>query len=80
MMAKIFIDDKPYEVDGSKNLLETALSIGLNLPYFCWHPAMHSIGACRQCAIVKYKDEHDKKAEVCQQYVSAVACHQLTLD
>jgi len=73
MMAKIFIDDKPYEVDGSKNLLETALSIGLNLPYFCWHPAMHSVGACRQCAIVKYKDEHDKKGKLVMACMEPVA-------
>jgi len=63
-MVKLFIDNKAYEVDGSKNLLETALSLGLNLPYFCWHPAMHSIGACRQCAIMKYKDEHDTKGKL----------------
>jgi len=63
-MAKIFIDNKSYEVDGSKNMLETCLSLGLNLPYFCWHPAMHSVGACRQCAIVKYKNEDDKKGKI----------------
>jgi len=73
MIAKIFIDDKPYEVDGSKNLLETALSIGLNLPYFCWHPAMHSVGACRQCAIIKYKDADDKKGKLVMACMEPVA-------
>jgi NADH-quinone oxidoreductase subunit G len=73
MMAKIYIDDKPYEVDGSKNLLETALSIGLNLPYFCWHPAMHSVGACRQCAIIKYKDADDKKGKLVMACMEPVA-------
>ena len=73
MMAKIFIDDKPYEVDGSKNLLETALSIGLNLPYFCWHPAMHSVGACRQCAIIKYKDADDTKGKLVMACMEPVA-------
>ncbi len=23
----------------------------MDLPYFCWHPAMGSVGACRQCAV-----------------------------
>jgi NADH-quinone oxidoreductase subunit G len=55
------IDDKKHEVDGSQNLLATCLSLGLNLPYFCWHPALHSVGACRQCGILKYKDAEDKK-------------------
>jgi len=72
-MAKIFIDDKPYEVDGSKNMLETSLSLGLNLPYFCWHPAMHSVGACRQCAIIKYKDADDKKGKLVMACMEPVA-------
>lgn len=58
-MAKIYIDNKPYEVDANKNLLEVILSLGYDLPYFCWHPAMGSVGACRQCAVKKYKDEND---------------------
>ncbi|MGE5399553.1 MAG: NADH-quinone oxidoreductase subunit NuoG [Ignavibacteriales bacterium] len=58
-MAKIIIDGKTYEVDAKKNLLEAILSLGLNLQYFCWHPAMGSVGACRQCAIKKYRDEKD---------------------
>ncbi|SDJ82793.1 NADH-quinone oxidoreductase subunit NuoG [Microbulbifer yueqingensis] len=58
-MPKITIDGKHYEVDGEQNLLGTCLSLGLNLPYFCWHPAMGSVGACRQCAIVEYKDADD---------------------
>ena len=73
MMAKIFIDEKPYEVDGSKNLLETALSLGLDLPYFCWHPAMHSVGACRQCAIIKYKDADDTKGKLVMACMEPVA-------
>jgi NADH-quinone oxidoreductase subunit G len=52
----LFIDNKPYEVPAGKNLLETCLSLGLDVPYFCWHPAMVSVGACRQCAVKVYKD------------------------
>lgn len=58
-MALIYIDKKPYEVKQGKNLLETCLTLGLNLPYFCWHPAMGSVGACRQCAVKLFKDEND---------------------
>ena len=28
-------------------------------PYFCWHPALGSVGACRQCAVKQFKDEND---------------------
>ncbi len=63
-MAKIIIDGKEYEVKEKKNLLEACLSLGLDLPYFCWHPAMHSVGSCRQCAVTMYKDEDDKKGKI----------------
>ncbi|MBC5992044.1 NADH-quinone oxidoreductase subunit NuoG [Pontibacter cellulosilyticus] len=59
-MATIYIDDKPFEVPEGKNLLETCLNLKEDLPYFCWHPAMGSVGACRQCAVTVYKDENDK--------------------
>ena len=58
-MATIHVDGNAYEVDGSDNLLHACLSLGLDIPYFCWHPAMHSIGACRQCAVKQYKDKDD---------------------
>ncbi|MHA4739697.1 NADH-quinone oxidoreductase subunit NuoG [Dyadobacter sp. MSC1_007] len=59
IMAIIYIDKKPFEAKAGKNLLETCLTLGFNLPYFCWHPAMGSVGACRQCAVRLYKDEND---------------------
>ncbi|PRY11328.1 NADH dehydrogenase subunit G [Pontibacter ummariensis] len=63
-MATIYIDNKPYEVKAGKNLLEACLSLGLDLPYFCYHPAMGSIGACRQCAVKVYRDENDTKGKL----------------
>lgn len=63
-MATLFIDDKPYEVPAGNNLLETCLSLGLDLPYFCWHPALGSVGACRQCAVKAYRDADDKKGRL----------------
>ena len=48
IMAKIYIDNKEYEFKEGKNLLEACLSAKLNLPYFCWHPELGSVGACRQ--------------------------------
>lgn len=58
-MPTIFIDNKPYEVKEGLNLLHAVISRGLDLPYFCWHPALGSIGACRQCAVQHHKDEND---------------------
>ena len=54
----IHIDNRPM-VPRRQNLLHACLSLGLNLPYFCWHPAMGSVGACRQCAVKQFRDEKD---------------------
>lgn len=63
-MANIYIDGKEYEVDSSQNLLHIALSLKLDLPYFCWHPALGSVGACRQCAVTQFKDENDQTGKI----------------
>lgn len=63
-MSTIYIDNKPYEVKAGKNLLEACLSLGIDLPYFCWHPALGSVGACRQCAVKVFKDENDTRGRL----------------
>ncbi|MEC5143745.1 NADH-quinone oxidoreductase subunit NuoG [Chitinophaga sp. 212800010-3] len=63
-MPIINIDNKAYEVREGKNLLEACLSLGLNLPYFCWHPALGAVGACRQCAIKLFKDADDTRGRI----------------
>jgi NADH-quinone oxidoreductase subunit G len=63
-VATIYIDDVTYEVEAGDNLLHAALTLKLDLPYFCWHPAMNSVGACRQCAVIQYKDEKDNKGRL----------------
>ncbi len=63
-MATINVDGKQYEVDGSDNLLRACLSLGLDIPYFCWHPALGSVGACRQCAVKQYANADDKRGRL----------------
>lgn len=63
-MAKIHVDGKVYEVSGADNLLQACLSLGLDIPYFCWHPALGSVGACRQCAVKQYRDADDKTGRI----------------
>ncbi len=72
-MAILYIDNKPYEVKPGKNLLETCLTLGLDLPYFCWHPSLGSVGACRQCAVKVFKDENDKKGKLIMSCMEPVA-------
>ncbi len=63
-MATIYVDNQPFEVDGSNNVLADLLSLGIDLPYFCWHPAMGSVGACRQCAVKQFRDEKDTRGKL----------------
>jgi NADH-quinone oxidoreductase subunit G len=60
----IFVDNVPYEVKPKVNLLTACLSLGFNLPYFCWHPALNSIGACRLCAVKQFRNENDTRGKI----------------
>ncbi len=63
-MATIHVDGKTFDVEGSQNLLEACLNLGLDIPYFCWHPALGSVGACRQCAVKQFADENDTRGRL----------------
>lgn len=63
-VATVHVDGTSYHMNAEENLLHGCLSAGLNLPYFCWHPALGSVGACRQCAVKQFKDEHDQHGKI----------------
>jgi NADH-quinone oxidoreductase subunit G len=73
MAARIEIDGNSYVVQDGNNLLSVCLSLGLDLPYFCWHPAMGSAGACRQCAVIQYEDAEDKHGRLVMACMTPVA-------
>lgn len=60
-MAIISIDTQEHAVAPDQNLLQVCLSLGYDLPYFCWHPALGSVGACRQCAVKQFGDAQAEK-------------------
>jgi NADH-quinone oxidoreductase subunit G len=63
-MATVYVDNRTYPMNEKQNLLHGCLSLGMNLPYFCWHPALGSVGACRQCAVKQFKDESDQQGKI----------------
>jgi NADH-quinone oxidoreductase subunit G len=75
-MATLYIDNKPYDPGTGKNLLEACLSLGFDVPYFCWHPSLGSVGACRQCAVKVYKDADDKKGRIIMSCMEPVTDNQ----
>lgn len=72
-MATIHVDGKEYEVNGADNLLEACLSLGLDIPYFCWHPALGSVGACRQCAVKQYQNAEDTRGRLVMSCMTPVS-------
>ncbi len=49
--VKIVIDDKEYEVEKGKTILQVALEKGIDIPYFCYHPRLSIAGSCRMCIV-----------------------------
>jgi len=68
MGVEIFVDGAAIEVDGSANLLQGCLAAGKDVPYFCWHPALGSVGACRLCAVTVFAGADDATGTI------AMAC------
>lgn len=52
-MATILINDKEYELpEGERlNAIQAALRVGVEIPYYCWHPALSVVANCRMCEI-----------------------------
>lgn len=63
-MATITIDGIEYQAEEGTNLLHAVLSERLDLPYFCWHPSLGSVGACRQCAVIQYMNPEDERGRL----------------
>ena len=61
---KIFVDGTPIQATPEQNLLETCLAAGTNLPYFCWHKSLGSVGACRQCAVKIFNGPDDHQGRI----------------
>lgn len=76
-MATVIIDDIDFEIEAGQNLLLACQSLGLDVPYFCWHPAMGSVGSCRQCAVMVYKDADDKRGRLTMSCMTAVTDGQI---
>ena len=50
-MVKLFVNGQEVEVEAGKNLIDALAVVGIEIPHFCYHPALGSVGACRVCAV-----------------------------
>jgi NADH-quinone oxidoreductase subunit G len=63
MALTISLDGRLVET-ADQNLLAAGLRAGSEIPYFCWHPAMGAVGACRQCAVKIFDGPDDAKGRI----------------
>ncbi|MDB5033230.1 MAG: nuoG [Chlorobi bacterium] len=68
-MPTITIDGKTIECASGKTVIEAALESGIDVPHFCWHPALSVSGNCRMCLV-----EVEKLPKL------AIACSTLVAD
>jgi len=69
----IIVDGNVVRAEPGSNLLQACLSAKLDLPYFCWHPAMGSVGACRQCAVKIFRNPADTTGQIVMACMTPVA-------
>ncbi|KAA8383568.1 NADH-quinone oxidoreductase subunit NuoG [Acetobacter tropicalis] len=63
-MITFQLDGQSCSTRADINLLQACLEAGANLPYFCWHPELGSVGACRQCAVKQFSGPEDKTGRI----------------
>jgi len=50
-MPLLKIDDKEFQVESGTTVLETAEANGIEIPHYCYHPALEVVGSCRMCLV-----------------------------
>jgi len=52
-MAVVTIDQHEIAIpdDRRLNVIEAARLVGIEIPYYCWHPGLSVVGSCRMCLV-----------------------------
>lgn len=50
-MPKCTIDGREVEFSPGENLIEVAKRVGVEIPFFCYHPGLSVVAQCRMCAV-----------------------------
>jgi NADH-quinone oxidoreductase subunit G len=50
-MPTFKIDGKEITVAPGVTVLQAALANGIEIPHYCWHPALSIVGSCRMCLV-----------------------------
>ncbi|MDP6966092.1 MAG: molybdopterin-dependent oxidoreductase [Candidatus Marinimicrobia bacterium] len=50
-MPFVKIDNAEFEVEVGTTVLEAAKAEGIEIPHYCYHPALEIVGSCRMCMV-----------------------------
>ena len=50
-MINLTVDGKPVSVPKGTLVITAAFQAGADVPYFCHHPRLRPVGACRMCLV-----------------------------
>lgn len=52
-MATVIVNGKEVEIGASErlNCIQAAAKIGVEIPAYCWHPALSVVASCRMCLV-----------------------------
>jgi NADH-quinone oxidoreductase subunit G len=52
-MAKVLINNIEVELDDNERLngIQAAARVGIDIPRYCWHPALTVVASCRMCLV-----------------------------
>lgn len=68
-LVKLFVNGQEVEVESGKNLIDAFAVIGIEIPHFCYHPALGADGNCRMC-LVGIEDGRPPLVPACKTPVS----------
>ncbi len=52
-MPTVIVNDKPVEIGANErlNCIQAAQRAGVEIPHYCWHPALSVVASCRMCLV-----------------------------
>lgn len=50
-MPNLTIDGKAVEFAPGQTIIKAALAVGIDIPYYCWHPRLSVAANCRMCLV-----------------------------
>ena len=80
-MATVIIDGRELEIPDRERLngIQAAARLGIEIPHYCWHPALSVVGSCRMC-VVEQGTRDAKTGEISMLPKLVPACNTIVTD